>query len=96
MFPTLYPFNILPVITGDVEGLIDDTVEGGRGVVEESGEGDQGSGEEDSDDNIQKKRKRCKPFTRIRTYTMYQCVIIVGHFMHSFFYLCIIFLTNSF
>ena len=58
----LFPFSYLA--TGDVEGLIDDTVEEGRG--EESGEGEQGSGEEeDSDDNIQKKekRKRCKPFT---------------------------------
>ena len=57
------------MIAGDVEGLIDDTVEEGRGEgeEEESGEGDQGSGEEeDSDDNIQKKekRKRCKPFIR--------------------------------
>ena len=47
---------------GDVEGLIDDTVEGGR--EEGSGEGGQGSveEEEDSDDEIQKKekRKRCK------------------------------------
>ena len=51
------------LVTGDVAGLIDDTVEEGRG--EESGEGEQGSGEEDSDDNIQKKekRKRCKSFT---------------------------------
>ena len=59
-------FRFLYMHLGDVEGLIDDTVEEGRG--EESGEGEQGSGEEeDSDDNIQKKekRKRCKPFTHM-------------------------------
>lgn len=56
--------------TGDVEGLIDDTVEeertgGGSGEGEEQGSGEEE--EEDSADEIKKKekRKRCKQFTHI-------------------------------
>ena len=73
MFPNL-PISILILVTGDVEGLIDDTVEEGRG--EESGEGERGSGEEDSDGDIQKKekRKRCEPFTRTFFHDYAVCV----------------------
>lgn len=64
--PAMYHLNHsqwLPVIftfTGDVEGLIDDTVEEEREEEEEESGGEQGVGEEESGDEIKKKRKRSK------------------------------------